>query len=91
MSRISLDPSWHSRRQVVRVSLLSCLLLALYSIHSGEGMAAIVFPNVSLLAAGIIAAYIGGASYERACGVPSFNKYRRDERGPEWRLPEAEL
>lgn len=70
---VKLDPTWHSRRVVIRCTLLSCLALSAYSMYLGPAMATVVFPNVCLLAGGVIGSYVFGASWERVNGVPSLN------------------
>lgn len=74
-NKVKLDPSWHSRRLVVRLTLLSCLGLVIYSMFLGTQMAAIVFPPISILSGSVIGAYVFGASYERVNGVQSLNEY----------------
>lgn len=73
--KLHLDPSWHSRRLVIRISLLSCLGLTLYSMYLGSQMAGIVIPNVALLSGSIIGSYVFGSSWERVNGVQSLNEY----------------
>lgn len=70
---IQMDVSWAGRRRVVRLTLLSCLGLALYSMHLGSQMAAIVYPSVSTLAGAVIGSYVFGAAWERTSGIPSAN------------------
>lgn len=75
VDKLILDPSWYSRRLVIRYTLLSLLGLAVYSMYLGYQMASVVFPSVSLLAGGIIGSYVFGASWERVNGVPSLTTY----------------
>ena len=74
MAKLKMDPTWAGRRRVVRLSLVSCLGLAVYSMVLGVEMAAVVFPPVSLLAGSIIGSYVFGASWERTRGIPSGNE-----------------
>ncbi len=74
-NKVRLDPAWHGRRLVVRLTLLSCLSILLYSMYLGPSMAGVVFPSISFLAGSVVMAYVFGASYERANGVPSYNQY----------------
>lgn len=73
--KVKLDPSWHSRRLVIRLSLLSCLGLTIYSMLLGPSMASVVITPAALLAGSIIGSYVFGASYERVNGVQSLNEY----------------
>ena len=73
--KVQLDPTWQGRRRIVRLSLLSCLGLALYSMWLGPEMAAVVVPSVAALAAGVIGSYVFGAAWERSSGVASQNRY----------------
>lgn len=75
-SKVTLDPTWHSRRQVIRLTLLSCFGLAVYSMYLGVAMVTVVFPNVAMLAGAVIGSYVFGASYERTNGVPSLTTYQ---------------
>lgn len=74
MGSVIMDPSWAGRRRVVRLALLSCLGLSLYSMILGTAMAAIVFPPLAILAGSVIGSYVFGASWERTSGIPSANK-----------------
>lgn len=69
------DASWHGRRRIVRLSLASCLGLAIYSMYLGPAMAAVVFPSVATLAGAVIGSYVFGAAWERTSGIKSENKY----------------
>jgi len=77
MGGIKMDPSWAGRRRVVRLSLLSCFGLALYSMYLGPAMAAVVFPCVSALAGAVIGSYVFGAAWERTSGVQSLNQEKK--------------
>lgn len=74
MGSVVMDPAWSGRRRVVRLTLLSCLGLAIYSMTLGASMAAIVFPPLALLAGSVIGSYVFGAAWERTNGIPSGNK-----------------
>ena len=77
MGGVKMDPSWAGRRRVIRLTLLSCLGLAIYSMILGTPMAAIVFPPVSILAGSVIGSYVFGASWERTKGIPSMNEEKK--------------
>lgn len=47
--------------------------------YLGPAMATIVFPNVSLLAGGVIGSYVFGAAWERTSGIPSQTKWVKDD------------
>jgi hypothetical protein len=74
--KITLDPSWHSRRLVVRLTLLSCLLLSSYAVWNGPVLAQAVLPWTAGLAGAVIGSYVFGSSWERVSGVPSLNSYQ---------------
>lgn len=75
MAKLHLDPSWNGRRQVVRLSLLSCLVLSEQAILGGSALAQAVLPWTAGLAGAVIGSYVFGAAWERTSGIPSENKY----------------
>lgn len=86
--KIKMDPSWTGRRRVVRLSLLTCLLLAAWSMHISVEMAGVVFPPLAILAGSVIGSYVFGAAWERSSGVPSnnYDTYSEQEYNPRTNL-----
>lgn len=80
--KLTLDPAWYGRRQIVRISLGFCAGVLLLSMFMGAAMAAIVFPPITMGGFGIIGSYVFGAAWERVRGVPSGTKYEADGKTP---------
>lgn len=79
MNRIKLDPTWHSRRQVVRLTLLSCLVMSLYSLWRGPELVAVAFPYLASVVVPTIGSYVFGSSWERVNGIASLNTHEVKE------------